>query len=181
MLLAFGEYIPFLETFPFLEAWLPETISHFTRGKEKPVFSIGEKIHWLPLICYEDLSTDFVRGFDLDDADFFVNVTNDGWFGKSAASFLHMQQARARCVEYRKPMVRALNTGTSVAIDAAGRTISKETDLYVRDFINTTFQLPQTPPRTIYSLIGNWPGYIAIVVVTLLWLQQTITRRSARS
>lgn len=177
MLLAFGEYIPFLDKFPFLEAWLPETISNFTRGTEKPIFPIDDNIHWLPLICYEDLMTDFIRGFDTPNADFFVNVTNDGWFGKSAASFLHMQQARVRCVEYRKPMARALNTGTSVFIDATGRAISKETELYVRDFINTTLYLPQKPPRSVYSRIGNLPVYAAIFAVALLWVRGLIKRR----
>ncbi|NIR48026.1 apolipoprotein N-acyltransferase [candidate division KSB1 bacterium] len=172
VLLAFGEYIPFLDTFPFLADWLPESISHFTRGTKKPVFALGEDVHWLPLICYEDIISGFMRGFDHREADFIVNITNDGWFGKSDASHLHKQMARPRAVEYRKPMVRTLNTGSSQVIDAAGRTISKETDLYVQDFINATLHLPQEPPVTLYARIGNWPVYILIAVVALLWVRR---------
>ena len=98
-----------------------------------------------------------------------VNLTNDGWFGKSDASHLHKQVARPRTVEYRKPIVRALNTGSSQVIDAAGRTISRETDLYTREFINVTLNLPHTPPTTIYSVIGNFPVYLLIAVVAILW------------
>ena len=172
MLLAFGEYIPFLETLPFLENWLPETISHFTRGEEKPVFRISENMHWLPLICYEDIIAGFMKDFEHQKADFLVNVTNDGWFGKTNASYLHKQMARARTVEYRKPIVRALNTGSSQIIDAAGRTISKETDLYVQDFINKTLYVPEQPVVTIYAMIGQWPIYILIMVVGFFWVEK---------
>jgi len=172
VLLAFGEYIPLLETFPVLEKWLPETISQFTRGTEKPVFALGSDLHWLPLICYEDIISGFIAGFDHHRADFMVNITNDGWFGKSFASHLHKQMARPRTVEYRKPIIRALNTGSSQIIDAAGRTISVETDLYKREFINLTLNVPEEPPLTLYAIWGNAPVYTAMFVVMLLWLKR---------
>ncbi|RMF57313.1 MAG: apolipoprotein N-acyltransferase, partial [Calditrichaeota bacterium] len=177
VLLAFGEYIPLRDKLPFLEKWLPDTISNFSRGQTKPIFAIDEKAHWLPLICYEDIISGFINGFDHRRADFLVNITNDGWFGKSSASHLHKQMARPRTVEYRKPMVRALNTGTSQIIDAAGRTISKETEQYVRDYIDLTLNLPQAPPVTLYSIIGNAPIYLVIAVVALLWLRKTFFAR----
>ena len=172
VLLAFGEYIPFLDTFPVIENWLPQSISHFTRGTEKPIFSIGENRHWLPLICYEDIISGFINGFDYRKADFMVNITNDGWFGKSHASHLHKQMARPRTVEYRKPIVRALSTGTSQIIDAAGRIISRETEQYTREYINLTLNVPEKPPVTVYSIIGNWPVYILIGVVAVLWVRK---------
>ncbi len=177
MLLAFGEYIPLVEQIPFLQEWLPQTISHFTRGEEKPLFTISDGTKWLPLICYEDIIFGFISGFDHARADFMVNTTNDGWFGRTDASYLHMQMARPRAVEFRKPIVRALNTGSSQVIDAAGRLISKQTDLYQRDFINITLNLPHTPPRTVYSLVGNWPATIMVFVVMALWLKTILVRR----
>ncbi len=178
VLLAFGEYIPFLDTLPVLEKWLPQTISHFTRGSEKPIFAVGQQMHWLPLICYEDIITGFINGFEHRNADFIVNITNDGWFGKSAASHLHKQMARPRSVEYRKPIVRTLNTGSSQVIDAAGRTISKETGLYTREYINQTLYLPEKSPVTIYSIIGNWPIYAVIAVVAMLWLRGVVRKKN---
>lgn len=174
VLLAFGEYIPFRDTFPILEKWLPDSIANFTRGSEKPIFPIGAGSSWLPLICYEDIISGFIDGFDHRQADFIVNITNDGWFGKSPASHLHKQMARPRTVEYRKPIVRALNTGTSQIIDAAGRTISRETEQYTREFINLTLNLPQEPPVTVYAIIGNWPIYILIGVVAILWVRKKL-------
>lgn len=182
ILLAFGEYTPFLDRLPFLEDMLPETISNFSRGQEKPVFELGADIVWLPLICYEDIILGFVEGFEHHRADFFVNTTNDGWFGRSDASHLHKQMARVRTVEYRKPMVRALNTGTSQVIDAAGRTISEETPLYEQAFINTTLHLPETPPVSIFSIVGRWPVFLLMGAVGVLslrrWLQSRINKKA---
>jgi len=177
MLLAFGEYIPFVDIFPALEKWLPETISNFSRGRQKPVFKLKENVTWLPLICYEDIIFGFVAGFDHSKADFFVNTTNDGWFGRSAASHLHKQMARARTVEYRKPMIRALNTGTSLIIDSAGRTISKETDLYTQDFLNTTLNIPAKPPVTLFAIIGRLPIILLMGVTILFWAVEFVKRR----
>ncbi|MFQ5603897.1 MAG: apolipoprotein N-acyltransferase [bacterium] len=179
VLLAFGEYIPFLETFPIIEKWLPSTISHFTRGREKPVFAIHEKMHWLPLICYEDIIVGFIQGFEHRQADFMVNITNDGWFGRSDASHLHKQMARPRTVEYRKPIVRALNTGSSQVIDAAGRTISKETAVYTRDFINVELHVPENAPVTLYARIGNLPIYSLMVLVAVFWLRKKFFSKSS--
>ncbi len=171
VLLAFGEYIPLVNAFPFLEKMLPESISQFSRGTEKPIFALGHNLHWLPLICYEDIISGFISGFDFRKADFMVNTTNDGWFGKSDASHLHKQMARVRTVEYRKPLVRALNTGASQMIAATGKTISRETDLYTQEFIDQTLYLPPTPPVTIYSVIGNWPIYLCMLAVALFWVR----------
>jgi len=176
-LLAFGEYIPLVDLIPALQALLPQTISQFTRGTEKPVFRLRDDVHWLPLICYEDIIFGFIAGFDHQQADFIVNTTNDGWFGRTDASYLHMQMARPRAVEFRKPMVRALNTGSSQIIDSAGRIISKETGLYTRDALNITLNLPPKPPRTLYSVVGNIPAYLLILVVVGLWLKKEISAR----
>ncbi len=179
-LLAFGEYIPFADTFPIIRQWLPETISHFSRGTEKPVFGLKAGLHWLPLICYEDIIVGFISEFDHRRADFMVNTTNDGWFGKSDASHLHKQMARPRTVEYRKPIVRALNTGSSQIIDAAGRTISRETGLYTQEYINATLHLPATPPVTVYAIIGQWPIYVLMITIAALWLRQRFLRKDTQ-
>jgi apolipoprotein N-acyltransferase len=62
-------------------------------------------------------------------ADVFVNISNDGWFGESAADRrLHAQIARFRCIENRIPMVRCVNTGVSMHVNANGRVIATAGD-----------------------------------------------------
>jgi len=78
------------------------------------------------LICFEDTIGELTRGFVLPTetergADLLVNITNDGWFLHSAGSRQHLTNAIFRCVEVRRPMVRAANTGVTCFINEFGR------------------------------------------------------------
>jgi apolipoprotein N-acyltransferase len=53
-------------------------------------------------------------------ADFIVNLTNDGWF-KANQMPQHLQAARFRSIENRAPTARSVNTGISGFVDSCGR------------------------------------------------------------
>ncbi len=119
-LVPFGEYIPLKNTFKFLETIVP--IGDFTPGKEYTLFELSTK--FAVLICFEDTIPELSRGFVKRGADFLVNITNDGWFGRSSAPYQHLSASVLRAVENRVPVARAANTGVSCFIDSRGRTIS---------------------------------------------------------
>ena len=73
-----------------------------------------------PQICYEGLFPDFSRSLSDQGAQIFVNVTNDSWFGTSAEPYQHLFMTLARGIEFRRPVVRATNTGISAAMRADG-------------------------------------------------------------
>ena len=50
-----------------------------------------------------------------------MNITNDNWFAESNESAIHALNARWRCLELQRPMVRAANTGVTCVIDTEGR------------------------------------------------------------
>ena len=80
-------------------------------------------------ICFEDTVSSLCRQMayagGAKRADLFVNISNDGWFGSSAADrILHAQIARFRCIENRLPMIRCVNTGVSVHVDSCGRLLN---------------------------------------------------------
>jgi apolipoprotein N-acyltransferase len=54
-----------------------------------------------------------------------VNITNDAWFGATSEPYEHLALAVYRAVEHRVELVRAVNTGVSAFIDAAGRVYQK--------------------------------------------------------
>ncbi len=55
-----------------------------------------------------------------------VNISNDGWFTDwPEGRAQHFQIARWRCVELGVPMIRAVNTGISGAIDASGAVLAR--------------------------------------------------------
>jgi apolipoprotein N-acyltransferase len=122
-LVPFGEYIPLRHSFPLFATvagkWVP---GDFDAGKDYTVFRLtNSDVHVAPLICFEDTIGDLVRQFVLGGANLLVDVTNDAWFLQSAGSHQHLANAIFRCVETRRPMVRAANTGVTCFINEFGR------------------------------------------------------------
>jgi apolipoprotein N-acyltransferase len=140
-LVPFGEFVPGRHTFPLL-AWIvgDQVPGDFKAGKEHTVFTLTSgDVQVAPLICFEDTIGELVRQFvlpaDTDPgANLLVDVTNDGWFQHSAGSHQHLANAIFRCIEARRPMVRAANTGVTCFINQFGR-ITQE----LRDETGSTF------------------------------------------
>jgi apolipoprotein N-acyltransferase len=122
-LVPFGEYIPLRHSFPLFAAvagkWVP---GDFDAGRDYTVFRLtANDIRVAPLICFEDTIGDLVRQFVLKGANLLVDMTNDAWFLQSAGSRQHLANAIFRCVETRRPMVRAANTGVTCFVNEFGR------------------------------------------------------------
>ncbi|HTP38604.1 MAG TPA: apolipoprotein N-acyltransferase [Steroidobacteraceae bacterium] len=154
--------VPFAEYFPvpaFVRRWLrlmSLPYDNFTAGAENqgayPV--AGTRIALT--ICYED-AFGSAQLAALDQARVLVNVTNDGWFGHSAARYQHFQISRMRALEVGRPLVRAANDGVSALVDADGSVI-KSAPEYRPAVLTGTVQ-----PRsglTPYARSGNWPVLI---------------------
>jgi apolipoprotein N-acyltransferase len=83
----------------------------------------GESFRIAPSICYEGLFTDHSVNGALLGADALLNITNDSWFGPLGEPYLHLALTQFRSIETRLPLLRATNTGISVAIDPLGETL----------------------------------------------------------
>ncbi|MCP2500291.1 MAG: apolipoprotein N-acyltransferase [Deltaproteobacteria bacterium] len=117
-LVPFGEYVPLRPVLFFLKR-LTAGAGDFSTGTSPALF----RVHGQPVaasICYEALFPALIREGVLAGATWLVNVTNDAWFGDTVAPHQHLAMARMRCVEFRRPMVRAANAGISAFIDADG-------------------------------------------------------------
>jgi apolipoprotein N-acyltransferase len=122
ILLVFGEYIPFSDTFPKMKQWFPA--GDFARGPGPQVQTLNDlKIG--PQICYESLFSEFSRGLALQGAHVIVNMTNDSWYGEWQEPYQHGYMTLARAIEYRLPLVRSTNTGISTVILANGDVLEK--------------------------------------------------------
>jgi apolipoprotein N-acyltransferase len=126
-LLLFGEYIPFVEEFPWLRQVIPE-MANYARGAGAKTLALdvqrlGNASHVMigPLICYEDIIPSFVNAVAALRPNMLLNLTNDAWFGDTAEPWEHLQLSVFRAVEHRLDLVRAVNTGVSAFIDSTGR------------------------------------------------------------
>lgn len=117
-LVPFGEYIPMRSILFFLKKLTPGG-GDFSTGTSPALFRVdGQPV--AASVCYEALFPALIREGVLGGATWLVNVTNDAWFGDTVAPHQHLAMARMRCVEFRRPMVRAANAGISAVIEADG-------------------------------------------------------------
>jgi apolipoprotein N-acyltransferase len=152
-LMAFGEYVPFYDRIPWFTKIFPEA-SNFSRGSEPasfPLRTASGDFKLGPLICYEDILPAFARRVAKLSPNAFVNITNDAWFGRTAEPYQHLALAVFRAVENRLEMVRAVNTGVSAHIDAAGR-VRAQTESVDPD------DVPPAPPKTLLVDLAMLPG-----------------------
>lgn len=185
-LVPFGEYVPGRHTIPLLARVVGDQVpDDFAFGKEFTVFNLtGDKAKVAPLICFEDTIGDLARQFVLAGANLLVNVTNDGWFLRSAGSSQHLANAVFRCVETRLPMVRAANTGVTCFIDEFGHITQTLLDENGTPFTQGTLTgqvaIATNAPPTFYVRYGEWLSYscVAIAALTLLFvLPRRVVRR----
>ena len=119
-LVPFGEYLPLSDLLNRLGITkLVDSPGGFTPGKGPETFAVPGAPPVGPLICYEILFPNAVVGSTRPG--WFVNVTDDSWFGPSTGPYQHLLTARVRAIEEGIPVARAANTGISAVIDPLGR------------------------------------------------------------
>ncbi len=118
-LVPFAEHVPFRSVFFFAGA-MSQEISNFTPG-ERHVLHLVDGAPVGVFICYEAIFPEEPRAFTALGAQWLVNITNDAWFGPTAAPWQHFQNILARAVENRRWIVRVANTGFSCIVDPLGR------------------------------------------------------------
>ncbi|HJY81861.1 MAG TPA: apolipoprotein N-acyltransferase [Candidatus Binatia bacterium] len=150
-LVPFGEYVPFHDSIFFFLDKLVEGIGDFAAGTTPTVFSLSREKFGV-LICYEGIFPDLARRFVAQGANFLVNITNDAWFGRSSAPYLHLVMEAMRAVENRVPVVRAANTGFSAVIDWDGR-VRAQTALYETAVLVEEITWPQV--TSFYTMHGD--------------------------
>lgn len=119
-LVPFGEYMPLSWILP-LGPGIAAREEDYTAGSDMTLMEPNGFPSFSVLICYEAIFPDLARSAVQSGAKVLVNITNDGWFGNSAAPYQHLAMAAFRAVENRVWLFRAANTGMSAVYDPAGR------------------------------------------------------------
>jgi apolipoprotein N-acyltransferase len=186
-LLAFGEYVPGIDAFPWLRKFLPEGAGRFTPGSGPGVLTLrtagGQTWKLGPVICYEDILPGFLRGVGLLHPNLLINLTSDSWFGAQTEPWQHLALSVFAGVELRETLVRAVNSGVSALIDANGRLLQQTypDDPYrdPRPADGIVVSAPMMPgAHTVYVAVGNLFAYLCIAATLVL---VGVTARSARA
>jgi apolipoprotein N-acyltransferase len=179
-LVPFGEYVPGRHRVPLLARIVGDQVpGDFKAGKEYTVFALTTgDVQVAPLICFEDTIGELTRQFVLPSetnpgANLLVDITNDGWFLHSAGSHQHLANAIFRCVETRRPMVRAANTGVTCFINQFGRITQMLRDetgsTFTEGVLTGEIKIPTERVLTFYTRHGELFAK-ACAAITLLAL-----------
>jgi apolipoprotein N-acyltransferase len=159
-LVPFGEFVPW--PFGFANKISTE-VGDFAAGAHVVVSQAGG--HKLgTFICYESVFPNFVRKFANGGAEVLFNISNDGWFGKSAARWQHLSMVRMRAAENRRWILRSTNDGITATIDSAGR-LRGTLQPYEEAASYTGYNYEST--RTIYTRFGDWFALLCAVLAIL--------------
>jgi apolipoprotein N-acyltransferase len=122
-LVPFGEYVPMGRWMPFLDK-LARNAGDFRAGPELMLLPWGEE--WLgAAVCFEVVFPFEVAATVRQGATLLVTVTNDAWYGDTAAPWQHYRAARFRAAESRRFLMRAAITGVSALIAPDGSVVSQ--------------------------------------------------------
>src|SRR5439155_21645614 len=111
-------------------------------------------------ICYESAFPDLVRQFTRGGAEFLVNLSNDGYFGRSSAREQHLLLVRMRALENQRWILRATNDGITAMIDPAGREIAR-LPLYTQT--SEVFRYNSETVLTPYVRFGDWFAWLCLL------------------
>jgi apolipoprotein N-acyltransferase len=148
-LVPFGEFVPPL--FGFVNRITTEA-GDFAEGKRLVVFPVRGRSAGV-FICYEAVFPHLVRRFAASGAEVFVNISNDGYFGRTAARQQHLKIVRMRAAENRRWILRSTNDGITVAIDPAGRIVSAIPP-YQEIVLRAAYSFERD--LTLYTRYGDW-------------------------
>ncbi len=192
-LMPFGEYIPLAEDIE----WIARTYSEITgtqvsegihpgEGSEPLTVSVpgtDESVGVIPAVCYEDTVGDLLTKFVRRGPQVIVNVTNDGWFGDSSCGLQQARAAAFRCIELRRPMVRAANKGLCCAIAPNGAVLDSlkkgDGSPQLAGYSYSVLPVDRNAGLTLYARFGDWAVLLCALLSVGLAVRGWLRRRAA--
>ena len=118
-LMPFGEYVP-------LPRWLPGSdhvraiVGGFTPGSRYTLMPAGT-VRAGVFICIESAYPWIARTLTAEGANVLINISNDGYLGRTPVMRQHLANTIFRAVENGRPILRVTNTGITAYIEANGK------------------------------------------------------------
>ena len=182
VLVPFAEYLPRADLIPWPE-WLAPRVAEMTPGNDAQLFNVADDLSVGALICWENLFASLARESVQNGARLLVQLTNDAWFGNSAAPHQHNLMSVMRAVENRVPVVIASNTGPSQIIDAYGRIVAGAPGLFSEGIVTGVIQTGAAGTlynavgdRVLFSMLAGAGAWVMWPIITGLFRRSSIVR-----
>ncbi len=164
-LVPFGEYIPLRRVFFFAES-VTKDVGDFYPGQDFTIVNIGIRPS-NAIICFEAVFPALVRRFVDRGSQLIINLTNDEWYGDSAAPYQHLAITRLRAVENRRYLLRATNSGISALIEPTGR-IQSKTGILREAICEGRFAF--LTEKTFYARYGDVFVFLCAIISCGIWM-----------
>ena len=170
-LVPFGEFLPLEKSLKdvYEENNISSLTGSYSEGKDSANVLVlqGEKeTSFGAQICFESIFPILWRLQVLNGAEFFVNMSNDGWFLNTAAPYQHLRINVFRAVENNRPILRSANSGISAYINNFGKieyhSVLNEQDIKILDLV-----LPLNQNKTFYSRYGDIFGFLCLFLTLI--------------
>jgi len=153
----FGEFVPW--PFSAFVDKITLAAGDFLPGEDVAVAQLGE--HGVgTFICYESVFARGVRLFVAGGAEVLVNISNDSWYGRSAARHQHLLIARMRAIENGRYLIRATNDGITTVINRAGQ-ITAPLPSFEQGVIVSRYAY--SDKLTWFARFGEWFWYVSLL------------------
>ncbi len=168
-LVPFGEFLPFEK---LLKGIGLKTITNdyqsYSKGKERNIINLNYNnlsVKILPLICYEIIYSGKI--FTNNNFDYIVNISEDGWFGKSIGPEQHFTHSIFRAIESGKYVLRSANNGTTAIINPMG-VIEQKVDINKSGYIDLSKS--RKIQMSLFAKFGNKIfGFIILLYIFLIF------------
>jgi apolipoprotein N-acyltransferase len=158
-LVPFGEYVPGW-AFPDLIGKITHEAGNFVPGLEYKTGSTSVGALGV-FICYESVFPRLVRRLTPEGPGVLVNISNDAWFGDSAAAAQHLEMARLRAIESGRYLLRGTNDGTTAIIDPHGR-VTQQIPRHEQAVLAGRFDY--LAGRTFYKAHGDAFAWLCVLI-----------------
>ena len=123
-LVPFGEFLPFENILKKLGLKkITQGYQSFSSDNKREVLNI-DQLKFIPLICYEIIYSGNINT-NQKYYDFILNISEDGWFGKSIGPAQHLSHSIFRSIEEGKNVIRSTNNGVSALVNPKGQIIKQ--------------------------------------------------------
>lgn len=167
-LVPFGEYLPLQNWLRGIIQFFNIPMSAFSLPPEEQKIMTIQGIPVAITLCYEDIFPHLLLN-QLPQAQFLLNLSNNGWYGDSLAPHQHLQIARMRALESGRELVRSTTSGISAFINHKGK-IVKQSRQFEIAILTGTVQ-PRTG-ETPFVRYGNVPliTFVLFMISIVLYL-----------
>ncbi|MBN2161041.1 MAG: apolipoprotein N-acyltransferase [Spirochaetes bacterium] len=177
-LVPFGEWVPYSKWLGFIKR-IAQSLggSSFVPGDKPVIFEVNGRRFGV-LVCYEGIFHRLCRDYRNLGAEFYVNITNDGWTDTYRGHMQHFSASIFRAIENGIWYLRAGNTGYTVFIDPYGR-VRQSIPILKKGYCAGDIDFSMNH-GTVYAVIGDLFLYIIIgfiVVLSGIYCYETIRER----